>query len=111
MQGVNMHLFEDALFHVRSGRHSFFAHALTSGHRFLRVDPGCLRPINRAAERALTFLDDVLSRAHPTEIVWGAGDVVVLDNWSILHARGPAHQIDARTLTRTLIRERAHGSV
>lgn len=86
-----------AVFLVKNGRRSFLSAIL--GHRqTMRFDPVCMEPQTSEGASASQL---VQSRARATAIDhhWSVGDVLILDNWRVLHARA-----DGKQSTRTLVR-------
>ena len=72
----------------------------------LRYDPACMIPATRRASRTQEILNACLRDAHPTAINWQSGDLLILDNSRMLHARGSARHPDPdRCLARILITE------
>lgn len=76
-----------SVFRVRNGRRSFFASVLDRSRPFVRFDPGCMIPVNAAGEDTFAALSDILG-AKAISIDWSVGDVLVFDNWRLLHGRG-----------------------
>ena len=99
---VEWDLIRDAVFKVRNGRRTFYAHVRDDKRRFFRFDPGCMVPANGAAQDFVRFYEDACAIAEPTAIVWSPGDVLVIDNWNALHARsrGPSSACAERRLLR-----------
>jgi hypothetical protein len=77
---------------VRSGKRSFYSTILPPDRSFLRYDPGCLEPV-----------DERLAKACPRAHDWKAGEILVIDNWRLMHGRGPASAGSGRFLARILI--------
>ncbi len=72
----------------------------------VRFDGACMQPLAAFAE-VLHGLHEQLQRLEPDSHVWEPDDLLVLDNWRMLHARGPAICEDKdRTLRRILVAER-----
>lgn len=94
---------ESAPILVRSGRRSFYSTVLPPDRSFLRCDPGCLEAVNERGRAALKLLQDRLALSSPEVHQWCRGDILIIDNWRILHGRGPASQDSARCLARILI--------
>jgi hypothetical protein len=79
---------EAAPFLVRNGRRSFYSTILAPSRPFVRFDSGCMAAINDAAiEITQTILACAGSLSLPS-IEWAPGDILVIDNWQILHGRG-----------------------
>ena len=90
------------MFLVRNGRDSFYAPA-RSGLRY-RYDPGCMTPCDARAQEVQAFFEQELSRTPAHE--WSAaGQVLVVNNRTILHARSAVAEGDlGRELTRIAFR-------
>jgi Taurine catabolism dioxygenase TauD, TfdA family len=100
--------FSHGMFLVRNGRESFYAPALSgswalSGARY-RYDPGCMTPCDARAREVQEYFEQQLSRAVANE--WQtAGQVLVIDNRRVLHARSGVADGDLnRELTRIAFR-------
>lgn len=83
-------LLRRAVFKVRNGRRTFYAHGLDDKHHFFRFDPGCMAPANVAAQDFVRFFEDACAIVQATVITWSPGDVLVINNWNTLHARSGA---------------------
>lgn len=89
-------------FLVRSGRRSFYGSILEGSKRFVRFDPGCMQgATSRATDLMKRLLDDapLPSYAHQ----WALGDILVIDNWRLLHRRADASQSSHRVLLRVSV--------
>lgn len=91
-------------FRVKNGRNSFFSTILSNLRPFVRIDKGCMIAVKNADHTVL----DIYSTNHwpsvAETISWEAGDIVILDNWRVLHGRGPAGRLESnRRLIRILI--------
>ena len=72
----------------------------------LRFDGACMQPLATFA-KVLHDLHEELDQLEPDSHAWEPDDLLVLDNWRMLHARGPATCVDKdRTLRRILVAER-----
>lgn len=93
------------VFLVRNGKSSFYSTVSAAGRPFVRYDPGCMEPLSPEAKQTFAYCSHLIETADPDLIQWNAGDMVVLDNWSTLHARdaSPAPD-DSRRLLRLLLR-------
>lgn len=89
---------------VVNGRASFFSTVLRRGRAFVRYDPGCMRPVTADGAAALSVYQAGASRAAAVDVEWRRGDLLVVDNWRVLHGRGSAARRDAgRTLLRAYV--------
>lgn len=98
-----LHLLEGAPILVRTGRRSFYSTILSPDRAFLRYDPGCLEAVDERGQAALRLVEDRLASGSPEVHNWHQGDILVIDNWRVLHGRGPAAQSSSRRLARILI--------
>ncbi|MFG1305204.1 TauD/TfdA family dioxygenase [Xanthobacter autotrophicus] len=88
---------------VRSGRRSFYSTILAPGGAFLRYDPGCLEPVDQRGRMALALVEDRIARASSEAHHWRQGDILIIDNWRVLHGRSPSDRGSGRRLARILI--------
>jgi alpha-ketoglutarate-dependent taurine dioxygenase len=76
------------VFLVRNGRKSFYSTICDRSRPFIRLDQGCMTPIEDHARHTLDAIAESAARIEQTVIYWRKGDVLILDNWSMLHGRG-----------------------
>jgi hypothetical protein len=88
---------------VRSGRRSFYSTILAPGGAFLRYDPGCLEAVNQRGRMAMALIEDRIATASPQAHHWRQGDILIIDNWRVLHGRSPLDPGSGRRLARILI--------
>lgn len=100
---ADLHLLESAPVLVRSGRRSFYSTVLPPDRSFLRFDPGCLEAVDGRGRDALDLVAERLSRASPISHHWQRGDLLIIDNWRLLHGRGPTYAGSGRRLVRILV--------
>lgn len=98
-------LLENAPILVRTGRRSFYSTILPKGRDFLRFDPGCMEAIDRRGAEAMRLMEDRLAAARAERQDWRTGDMLLVDNWRILHGREPSNAGNGRRLARVLIDE------
>lgn len=84
---------------VRTGRRSFYSTILDRKRPFLRYDPGCMEPVDPRGEEAMVVMRDTLARARVCLHDWFPGEVLMIDNWRMLHGRTAA-SADGRLLLR-----------
>ncbi|MFF2217585.1 Fe(II)-2OG oxygenase family protein [Streptomyces antibioticus] len=85
------------VFLISSGNDSFFGTAYT-GRRF-RYDPGCMLPCDARARQTAQYFDDV--EKYADQYVWSEpGQVLLIDNRRVLHARASAVQEPQREIQR-----------
>lgn len=98
-------LLEAAPILVRTGRRSFYSTILAPGGLFFRYDPACLEPLDDRGRSALRLvearIDGAASEAEAHH--WRQGDILIIDNWRVLHGRSPADHGSGRRLARILI--------
>ena len=79
---------EDATFLIRNGRRSFYSTVLSLHRPFIRFDQGCMVPSSDEACAVMHAIATKFAMLKPTEVHWRAGDILVIDNWRVLHGRG-----------------------
>lgn len=99
----DLQLLESAPVLVRTGRRSFYSTILSSDRAFLRYDPACLEGVDQHGRSALKLLECRLALASPESYEWRQGDILIIDNWRVLHGRGPSEPGSGRSLARILI--------
>jgi hypothetical protein len=91
-------------FLVRSGRCSFYGTILDGTKQFVRFDPGCMQGATKRAEELMRRLLD--KAPQPTYAhQWAAGDILLIDNWRLLHRRADASESLSRALIRVSVME------
>lgn len=69
-----------------------------------RFNPECMRPCSQRARKERDLMHELLAKRAPNEHQWDAGDLLVIDNWRVLHGRGAASVADPdRILVRALV--------
>lgn len=73
-----------------------------------RWDEGILEPISARAREAHEIIPRIVAAAKPVEVQWAHPQILVLDNWRILHSRAPAARNTdrERQLWRILVMQR-----
>jgi hypothetical protein len=79
---------EAAPFLVRNGRRSFYSTICSPSRMFIRYDAGCMMPQGSESEASLKLIAHRASEVGFTLVHWRTGDVLVIDNWNVLHGRG-----------------------
>lgn len=77
----------EGLFLASNGRHSFFCSIQDVENSCTRFDPGCMRPRNDSAVRAMRAYTANRHIDRLYEVYWSAGQVMIIDNWRVLHGR------------------------
>lgn len=94
----------EGVFLVQNGRRSFYSSILSDYVSFMRWDAGCMMPKDTKAVRATEALSQLASMTKKTTINWKIGALLIIDNWSVLHARGPVvDKISRRKLLRVSV--------
>lgn len=96
-------LLRNAAVLVRSGRRSFYSTILPAGEEYLRFDTGCMEPVDDRGRAAIKLVEDRLAQCAPVYHYWQNGDVMVIDNWRVLHGRASAVGSHGRRLARIMI--------
>lgn len=96
-----LELSKSAVFLVANGRNSFYASIAGLDNRFIRFDPGCMKPVSSNAASALRLFsyENIGHRARA--IKWKPGALLVIDNWRMLHGRA---EVQPEASNRELIR-------
>lgn len=82
------HQCESAAVLIRNGRQSFYSTILDRSRPFIRFDQGCIKPMCLDGKQALKAIALRAAETGPTAFDWQAGDILVIDNWRVLHGRG-----------------------
>ena len=96
-------LLEGAPILVRTGRRSFYSTILSPRRAFVRYDPGCLEAVDERGRAALRLVEQRLAAGALYSHRWRQRDVLIIDNWRVLHGRGPSDIGSGRQLARILI--------
>ncbi|WP_081997064.1 TauD/TfdA family dioxygenase [Microbacterium sp. ZOR0019] len=90
------------VFRVGGGRGTFYAGAIDGAGRW-RYDPGCMAPTDAEAREAADQFRAMSDAAERHE--WSRqGEVLVIANRHVLHARAAAADADSRRLHRVALR-------
>ncbi|MBN8973583.1 MAG: TauD/TfdA family dioxygenase [Rhizobiales bacterium] len=81
-------LCEGTPFLVSNGRRSFYMTIVQSARKFVRFDMGCMTPASAAAADVRETVRQKLDGCESVAIDWREGDVLIIDNWNVLHGRG-----------------------
>jgi hypothetical protein len=79
---------EAAPFLVRNGRRSFYSTIYSRSRSFIRYDAGCMVPQDSESEASVKLIAHRASEVGFTLVHWRTEDVLVIDNWNVLHGRG-----------------------
>jgi alpha-ketoglutarate-dependent taurine dioxygenase len=91
---------EREVFWLRNGRYSFMDSILDRDRQFVRLDPGCMIPATRGAGDVMRDTLRFAQQAKPDQICLHPGEVLILDNWRVMHGRGLPRCEGERTLLR-----------
>ena len=86
---------------IVNGRHSFFSTVVRPGRPYVRYDMGCMRAVTEDGKRAIAVFRECLQSMRASEVYWRSGDILIVDNWRVLHGRSDANSAD---LNRMLMR-------
>jgi alpha-ketoglutarate-dependent taurine dioxygenase len=75
-------------FLVRNGRRSFYSTICSPSRMFIRFDAGCMVPQGTESEAGAKLIAHRANEIGFTLMHWRTGDVLVMDNWTVLHGRG-----------------------
>ncbi|SRR6266700_5590282 len=79
---------EAAPFLVRNGKRSFYSTICSASRMFIRYDAGCMMPQGSESKTSLKLIAQRASEVGFTLMHWRTGDVLIIDNWTVLHGRG-----------------------
>jgi hypothetical protein len=98
---ASAHDLRHGIFTVRGGSDAFLASAQDRGG--IRFDPGCMTAADSRARRAVEYFEGVMGEAVRYD--WTkAGQILVIDNRQVLHARGAAELEPERVIRRVAVR-------
>ena len=92
LEDAELSLLKSATLIVKHGKSSFYSPIIHENELYARYDPGCMFPASNDSNFALSLFDSILDKAEKSEACWKKNDVVVIDNWRILHGRGKPSQ-------------------
>jgi Taurine catabolism dioxygenase TauD, TfdA family len=81
-------LLEAAPFLVRNGRRSFYSTICSRSRPFIRFDEGCMAPQSKEGEASARLIERRSAEIGVTAVHWLIGDVLIIDNWNVMHGRG-----------------------
>ncbi len=94
-----------SVFLIRNGRKSFYSTILSSRRNFIRYDPACMAAIDEKGSEAIKLYDHPVHQSLIQRITLSVGDVLVIDNWRMLHGRGECPDVASnRSLLRVYVR-------
>lgn len=93
-----------AVFSISNGRNSFFSTILSTLRNFIRLDPGCMEATSGDGMCIMDAYSYSRQQSHVNRIYWTQGDILIIDNWRVLHGREGAQIDSVRALLRVLVR-------
>lgn len=95
----------NGVFKVKNGKKSFLCNFFEkdeeTGVYRIRMDQGCMTPVTRHSILLFKRIWELIDKEKPHTIVWEQGDLLIFDNWRMLHGRGSSNIPDSnRTLYR-----------
>ncbi|MBB3231961.1 TauD/TfdA family dioxygenase [Halomonas stenophila] len=100
----DINLLKNAVFLVKDGRRSFYSSIVSDNNPFIRYDIGCMHTTDRDSEIALQVLNSAFDNAKKIDIEWKENDILVLDNWRMLHGRSSSSNAFGMNSSRELHR-------
>ena len=93
-----------SVFLIRNGQQSFYSSILSFRRPYIRLDPGCMLPLDPDGASVMSLYGYENNQKNIREINWTEGDILVIDNWRVLHGRqGCKSGQDERKLLRALV--------
>ena len=95
-----------AVFKVKTINHRFFASLLFKEDNAvgIKYDPTCMFPANAFALSFQKHIAEVEECLPKDEFVWNGSNALLIDNWNVLHGRGPAVENEKRLLKRIYLK-------
>ena len=93
-----------SVFLIRNGRQSFYSSILSSRRPYIRLDPGCMVPLDPDGVSVMSLYGYENNQRNIREINWTEGDILLIDNWRVLHGRQSCKSDqDERKLLRVIV--------
>lgn len=77
----------------------------------IRFDEACMEPVTTGAKSLLTAIREKIEKSKTSSISWQPGDLLLLDNYRMLHSRGESNRPDPNRLLMRILVGVAHESV
>lgn len=74
-----------------------------NGFTGIRFDPNIMFPFNSYAKKSVEIIERSLKNYKSIEIKWNGKNILILDNWRLLHSRGNSSKDRERILKRIYI--------
>lgn len=94
-----------AIYKVKTSESSFYTSLIleSRGIKYMRYDPTCMFPVNKAAKEFELKLHELFTLVKPESITWNKPKTIIIDNWKVLHGRSGAKMDEHRELKRIYI--------
>jgi len=93
-----------APFLIRNGRRSFYGAIKESGREFIRFDQGCMSPLSLQGQAAMLAFSAEHHEYALHSHDWKPGEILIIDNWRVLHGRGGERTSPGRILLRAMVK-------
>jgi len=104
-------LLNSGVFLVRNGRASWYSTVLCRDQPFVRFDPACMIAATPLGDSASLMLQKRCAVCQPIRIKWRKDDVLIIDNWKLLHGRESAVSDYDRVLLRILVSDQSERGI
>jgi hypothetical protein len=104
LERSDFNLLKNSIFLVKDGGRSFYSSIISDNQSFIRYDIGCMHATGRDSKIALQILKSAFDKSKKIDIDWEENDILVLDNWRLLHGRGSSSNTFSTNSSRELHR-------
>ncbi len=87
-------LLRSSTFSIKNGGNSFYGSLIDGQRRFTRFDPGCMLPVTESSRTAMHLYSMKRQSERVITYRWNEENVLIVDNWRMLHGRGNKTQAD-----------------
>ncbi|WP_283153614.1 TauD/TfdA family dioxygenase [Guptibacillus hwajinpoensis] len=89
-----------SIYKIKNGRHSFLGNIVEKVDEtiLVRFDEGCMSPATRDSCKIKKKFSSFLKDEPKMKINWRQGDILIIDNWRVLHGRGNSIKNDNNRL-------------
>ena len=91
-------------FMIRNGGSSFYSTIASTERPWLRFDPGCMVARTAQGHAMLAALESMPIQPWLNK-EWSEGDILIIDNWTVLHRRAEASGLGHRALLRISLKD------
>jgi len=81
-------LLRSSTFLIKNGRKSFYSSLIDRKQRFTRFCPACMTPLTDSGMTAMNLYSMERQRDRVVTHRWEERNVLIIDNWRMLHGRG-----------------------